>query len=55
MLLMMTMVERDTQREREREKEEEERGVHEKITCFFMPIAETKAETILGMLLMQLV
>jgi hypothetical protein len=41
----------DGEREREREREEkrrEERGVHEKVTCFLMPIAETKAETILG-------
>jgi hypothetical protein len=26
----------------EREREREERGVHEKVTCFFMPIAETR-------------
>jgi hypothetical protein len=37
----------DGERERERERVRRER-VHEKVTCSFMPIAETKAETILG-------
>ncbi len=42
----------DGERERERR---EGGGVHEKVTCFFMPIAETKAETIHPRMLMQLV
>jgi hypothetical protein len=37
----------DDDGERERERVRRER-VHEKVTCSFMPIAETKAETILG-------
>jgi len=46
----------ESEREREREKrEKEERGVHEKVTCSFMPIAETKAENHPWMLMQQLV
>jgi hypothetical protein len=37
------------------EREREERGVHEKVTCSFMPIAETKAENHPWMLMQQLV
>jgi hypothetical protein len=50
MLLMMTMMERERERERERRE-----GVHEKVTCSFMPIAETKAENHPWMLMQQLV